>query len=414
MHTHKIPEFINIALRHALAGRKGPVFLEIPIDVLLGGAEESEVEFREHSRSDARILPDGRSLDRACELLARAERPAIMAGSAVWWDGAWEPLGALAQKLDAPVYLNSMGRGALPRGHPHLFNHSRRTALANADTVLVVGAPLDFRLGYGQSFSPEASVIQIDIDARELGRNRDVAAGLVGNADVTLEGLTNLLSPQKHARWLDDLREKEAEREREMNALMQSDVIPVHPLRLVKEIRDFIDDETYVIGDGGNIVAQAGKAIQVNKPGHWLDPGRFGCLGVGIPFALAAKLARPDSRVLVINGDGAFGLNGFEFDTAVRFNLPVVSVIGNDAAWGQIRGPQLNFYGAEYAIATALNLARYERVVEALGGYGEYVEEPGKIRGALERAFASGKPACVNVRIDAEANAMVSAGSMAI
>ena len=195
---------------------------------------------------------------------------------------------------------------------------------------------------------------------------------------------------------------------------MNSDTIPIHPLRLAKEIHDVLDDDTIVIGDGGNIVSQAAKVINVAKPGHWLDPGRFGCLGVGVPFAIAAKIVHPKSNVVVINGDGAFGLNGFEFDTAVRFNLPMVSVVGNDAAWGQIRGPQMNFYGVDRAVASALALTRYDQVVQALGGYGEYVDDPRTLRGALERALASGKPACVNVRIDAEANAAVSANSMAV
>ncbi len=414
VHTRQIPEFINIAFRHALAARKGPTFLEIPIDVLLGAADDSEVEFRSLTRTDAKNLPDAPYLETACALLEHSERPAIMAGSGIWWDEAWNALAAIADRLDAPVYLNAMGRGALPPRHPHLFNLSRRAALSNADVILVVAAPLDFRLGYGKSFNPGAQVAQIDIDAREIGRNRDVAVGLVGNADVTLDALTNLLPKREHRRWLNDLSEREAESESAMNALMQSDVIPIHPLRLVKEIRDSLDDDAIVIGDGGNIVSQAGKAIQVAQPGHWLDPGRFGCLGIGVPFAIAAKLAEPKSNVLIVHGDGAFGLNGFEFDTAVRFNLPMVSVIGNDAAWGQIRGPQLNFYGADYAIATGLNLSRYDLVVAALGGHGEFVEEPRKLRGAIERALASGKPACVNVRIDGEANAMVSANTMAI
>lgn len=413
-HTRRIPEFVSIAARHALTGRKGPVFLEIPVDVLLGGVEESSLEARTQTRTAARIAPDPAYLDRACALIEKCERPVIMAGSGIWWDEAWSALAMLAARMDAPVYLNAMARGALPPGNPHLFNASRRKGLAEADVVLVAGAPLDFRLGYGQSFNPAAKIVQVDVEPREIGRNRDVDVGMIANLDLGLGALEARLPQGDHARWLRSLREREDRAAVEMNALMQSDITPIHPLRLIKEVRETLDDDTIFIGDGGNIVAQAGKAIQVARPGHWMDPGRFGCLGVGLPFALAAKLARPQARVLILHGDGAFGLNGFEFDTAVRFNLPMVSIIGNDAAWGQIRGPQMNFYGADRAVATALAYSRYDRLVEALGGHGEYVEEPGQLRGAIERAWASGKPACVNVRIDAEANAAVSANSMVI
>ena len=340
----------------------------------------------------------------------------MIAGSEIWWRDAASALARFAERAAVPIYLNAMGRGALPPEHPNYFAASRKHALMDADLILVVGAPLDFRLGYGKSptFNARAKIVQVDVDAREIGHNRAVDVGVVGDVRAGLEQLADaVLSGQRDA-WLSDLREHEVKEQSKLDTLMNSDATPIHPLRFAKEIRDVLDDDAIVIGDGGNIVAQAAKVINVAKPGHWLDPGRFGCLGVGIPFAIAAKLVHPKSNVVVINGDGAFGLNGFEFDTAVRFNLPIVSVIGNDAAWGQIRGPQVNFYGADRAVASALALSRYEQVVQALGGYGEFVEDPRALRPALERALAAGKPACVNVRIDAEANAAVSANSMVV
>ncbi len=296
------------------------------------------------------------------------------------------------------------------------MNASRKYALANADVILVVGAPLDFRLGYGlaPAFNAGAKIVQVDIDAREIGRNRGVDVGIIGDARAVLNQLTDALPRRGASQWLRDLRALEERECSKLEAQANSEATPIHPLRLAKEIRDVLDPQAIVIGDGGNVVSQAAKIINVQKPGHWLDPGRFGCLGVGVPFAIAAKLVSPQSNVMIIHGDGAFGLNGFEFDTAVRFNLPIVSVVGNDAAWGQIRGPQLNFYGEDRAIASALALTRYDEVVRALGGYGESVNEPAAIRGALERALASGKPACVNVAIDPAANAAVSANSMAV
>lgn len=419
LHTRRIPEYLAIAFRHMFAGRFGPAFLEIPIDVLLGAIEDSEVEFPANYRVNVAPRGDPEAIERAADLLRRAERPALIAGSAIWWSDASAVLARFAERVNVPVYLNAMGRGALPPSHPNWFSASRKHALAHADVILVIGAPLDFRLAYGKapSFNADAKIIQVDIDAREIGRNRGADVGIIGDACAVLEQLVDivpLVPSVPSVSWLKELREIEGNEGKRFETLMHSDSVPIHPLRLAKEIRDVLDDDSIVIGDGGNIVSQASKVINVAKPGRWLDPGRFGCLGVGVPFAIAAKLVHPQSNVIIINGDGAFGLNGFEFDTAVRFNLPMVSVIGNDAAWGQIRGPQLNFYGADRAVASALALSRYDEVVRALGGYGEFVEEPRAIRGALERALASGKPACVNVRIDAEANAAVSANSMVV
>lgn len=416
LQTRRIPEFLSIAFRQMFAGRFGPAFLEIPIDVLLGAAEDAEIEMPTNYRTASAPRGDPEAIARAAALLQNAERPAVIAGSEIWWSDASTALARFAERAALPVYLNAMGRGALSPAHPNHFSASRKHALANADVILVVGAPLDFRLGYGKppTFNADAKIINVDIDAREIGRNRGADIGVVGDARAVLEQLTDAVKPRDAGAWLRDLRAREAKEQAKLDALMNLDSIPIHPLRLAKEIRDMLDDDTLVIGDGGNVVSQASKVIQVAKPGHWLDPGRFGCLGVGVPFAIAAKIVHPKSNVIIVHGDGAFGLNGFEFDTAVRFNLPMVSVVGNDAAWGQIRGPQVAFYGADRAVASALALSRYDEVVRALGGYGEFVEEPRALRGALERALASGKPACVNVRIDAEANAAVSANSMVV
>ncbi len=416
LHTRRIPEYLTIAMRHMFAGRYGPAFLEIPIDVLLGAAEDDEIEFPEQYRTRTMPQGDPEMIARAAALLQHAERPALIAGGEIWWSDASTALAQFAEHANVPIYLNAMGRGALPPNHPNYFSASRKHALANADVILTIGAPFDFRLGYGKApgFNADAKIISASIEPRELGRNRGVDVGIVGDARAVLTQLTNAVSPRAVSAWLRDLRERETRSQAQLDALMNSDATPIHPLRLAKEIRDVLDDDSIVIGDGGNVVSQASKVIHVAKPGHWLDPGRFGCLGVGVPFAIAAKLVHPQSNVIVINGDGAFGLNGFEFDTAVRFNLPLVSVVGNDGAWGQIRGPQINFYGEERAVASALARSRYDHVVRALGGHGEYVESPNELRGALERALASGKPACVNVQIDAQANAAVSANSMVV
>ncbi len=417
-HTERIPEYLSIAFRNMFAGRYGPAFLEIPIDVLLHTVESSELVLPEAYRTRIRAAGDAASVDRAANLLSHAERPVLVAGSAVWWSSASPVLARFAEQYRVPVYLNAMGRGALPPEHPYFFNASRKHALSQADVIMLVGAPLDFRLAYGQppTFSDRARIVEVDIDAREIGRNRGVDIGIVGDAGSVLGQFLGAAAPIAAHRddWLRMLREQEGKTREQLELLASSDNIPIHPLRLVREVRAVLDDDSYVIGDGGNIVSQASKLIDVGKPGHWLDPGRFGCLGVGIPFAIATKVLYPKSTVLVVNGDGAFGLNGFEFDTAVRFHLPIVSVVGNDAAWGQIRGPQIKFFGEDRAVASALALSRYDQVVEALGGYGEFVRDPSDLRSALERALACGKPACVNVQIDPRANAAVSADSMVV
>lgn len=415
-HTHRIPEYLSIAFRHMLAGRYGPAFLEIPIDVLIGGIEESALWIPESYRTEVRSQGDSSAIQQAAVLLERAERPAVIAGGEIWWSNASDELSQFALATKIPVYLNGMARGALAPDHPSFFNTSRRYALANADVIVVLGAPLDFRLGYGKSpdFNSSAQIVQVSIDPREVGHNRGADVGIIGDVKSILKQLDSATRGRHNPGWLRMLQAEEVKERGRVHSLMISDSIPIHPLRLAKEIADVLDEDTIVIGDGGNIVSQASKLVPISKPGHWLDPGRFGCLGVGVPFAIAAKLVHPKSKVLIVHGDGAFGLNGVEFDTAVRHDLPIVSVIGNDAAWGQIRGPQIRLYGKDRAVASELRPSRYDLVVKDLGGYGECITDPSQLRGALERAFSCGKPACVNVLIDPEVNAAVSANSMVV
>jgi acetolactate synthase I/II/III large subunit len=414
-----VPSFLAKAFRVARAGRPGPVFLEIPWDVLSNGADEALAEAQVRYRTDARSPGDPAKLEEALALLARAERPVLLGGSSIWWDDAIAPLDRLAARTGLPVYLNGMGRGCLPPDHPAFFQGSRKEALAQADVVLVVGTPLDFRVGYGTepTFAPGAKVIQVDLDAAEIGRNRPIDVGIVGDARSVLgalEGAARLSSGVDG--WRAFLREKEVERAARQRVFEESDQRPIHHFRLAKALDTVASragDVTYV-GDGGNVVAVAAKVLRVAKPGRWLDPGPLGCLGVGAPFAIAAKLLDPSRPVCVVQGDGAFGLNGMDFETAVRFELPMVVVVGNDAAWGQILIPQRGLYGEEHAVATRLAPTRYDRVVEALGGQGEHVEDPADLVPALERAFASGTVYCVDVAIDPEAAAAAGAAGYAV
>ena len=412
-----VPSFLARAFRVARAGRPGPVFLEIPWDVLSNGADEALAEAQVRYRTEARAPGDPLQIVRALDLLASAERPVLLGGSSIWWDDAVEQLGRFAERSGLPVYLNGMGRGCLPSQHPCFFHRSRAKALAAADVVLVVGTPLDFRVGYGTepTFAHGARVIQVDGDPVEIGRNRPIEVGIVGDSRSVLSALSGGLAARSAPEaWRRFLRDREEEQALKQRAFEESDQRPIHHFRLARALDDVArraGDVTWV-ADGGNVVAVAAKVIRLDTPGRWLDPGPLGCLGVGSPFAIAAKLLAPDRPVCVIQGDGAFGLNGMDFETAVRFELPMVVVVGNDAAWGQIAVPQRAMYGE--TVATRLAPTRYDRVVEALGGKGEHVDHPSDLVPALERAFASGTVYCVDVAIDPEAAARAGAAGYAI
>ena len=406
----RLPEFVSDAFRYATAPRTGPVFLEAPWDVLFDEVAPESVDWRSAGRARAPTWADPEEVGRAAEILVAAERPAVVAGTSLRWSLAPENLRSLADVLRAPVYLNSLARGALPPDHPYFFSRSRSKALEDADVILDLGAPFDFRLGYGQPpvVGADARILMADVDGELIGHNRTVEVGLVGDVGIVagqLAAALKRLPLHALASWLDRLRSVETAKRAKLEETAASGQRPVHALRLAKEIDRYTGDDTIVVGDGGNIVASASKLIRAPWHGSWLDPGRFGCLGMGLPFALAAKLARPEKRVLALLGDGAFGISGMEVDTLVRHKVPVVAVIGNDGAWAQIRGPQVGLYGEERAVATRLgNATRYDEVAEALGAHGELVDDPDEIGPAIDRAFASGGPAVVNVLVDPASN----------
>jgi acetolactate synthase-1/2/3 large subunit len=418
------------AFRTMLTGRPGPVFLEVPFDVLSNGAEDAECPLPSSYRTRARQPGDPAYVARAAQLLDKAQRPAVIAGSSIWWDDAQAQLAAFAERLGAPVYLNGAGRGCLPVEHPHFFSHTRKDALAEADVVLIAGTPLDFRLGYGAGIGEAAKIVQVDSDAAEIGRNRAADVGIIGDSRSVLEQLTASLGRGKRPEepaggagtaehksgWLARLREREIEKAARQAEYEKSAQVPIHHFRLARELDTVARaaGDAMFVADGGNWVAIAAKVIGLRRPGRWLDPGPLGCLGVGAPFAIAAKLLHPDRPIFVIQGDGSFGFNGMDFETALRFKLPMVVVVGNDAAWGQIRLPQVQLFGPEKSPATTLVPTRYDKVVEAFGGYGEHVTDPAQIRPALERAVASGTVACVNVVLDPDAPAASGAQGYAI
>jgi acetolactate synthase-1/2/3 large subunit len=398
----RIPDHVATAFRHALAQPRGPVYLELPMDVLFA---ESSAAPPGPSRSEARAFGDPREVMKAADLLTKAQRPAVIAGSGIWWDGAWKQLRAFAENGQLPIFLNGSGRGALPPDHALFFQHSRGKALAEADVICVVGTPLDFRLKFGR-FPGDTKLVHIHADAAELGRNRAPDAGIVGDCAAVLGILADgVKAAEGRDAWLAALREADQAWWDEHRDDIDSDAAPLHHYRLGAELDRVLDPATIVIGDGGDVVAAVSRVLRVHRPGHWLDPGPFGCLGVGPPYALGVKAAKPGTPVVVVAGDGAFGLNGFEFETLTRLAMPVVFVIGNDAAWGEIRIPQVGLYGDEAEVATRLAPTPYERLTDAFGGHAERVERPDELAPALERSLAAGQPAIVNVMLDPDAMA---------
>src|SRR3989442_11277753 len=417
--TRQIPEVLTSAIRTALSGRPGPVFVEIPVDLLMATVEDRLAPIPRLSIHRPRPAADSDALAHVERLLAAAARPVVVAGGGVYWDDAAESLAAFAERAGAPVFMNGAGRGALPSSHPNAFALARGFALGQADLVLVLGTPLDFRLGYGRppSFGEHVKVAMVDCDPVELGRNRPLDLGLASHIGLTLRQAGQALFKgiaKGFESWRQTLEKKETEAQDRLMTERLSDSVPISHYRLGHEIAAVVDAQTTVVGDGGDVVGCASKIVELERPGQWLDPGPFGCLGVGPSFALPAKLLRPNERVFLIAGDGAFGLNGMEMETAVRFGLPMTVVIGNDGGWGQIRNPQLSFFGAERAVGTSLPFTPFDRMVEALGGKGMHVTEPGEIRPALEKALASGGVYCVNVVLDPAAYRRTGQVSMAI
>jgi acetolactate synthase-1/2/3 large subunit len=396
----RLGEYVEEAVRFALSGNPGPAYLEVPIDVL-GGPVDMDTAYCPVPLPAPRPRPEPERIREAVALLAAAKRPMVMAGTGVKWSDGAAALNRFLETVKLPCYCNGMGRGTVPHDSPYFFNRTRRGYLEQTDLVILAGSLLDFRMRFGASIPADAKIVQMDLDATLIGQNRRADVGLVGNLGAAFESMLEVMAEDGiELDWSDvcaEWRAKEVEEEAAMQAKLTSDEVPIDPQRLCKEIADFVTDDMILIGDGGDIVAKAAKVVPIPKNGLWMDPGPLGTLGVGMPFALAAQIAHPDKRVLIIYGDGSFGLNGFEFDTAIRFGLPIVGIVGNDAAWGQMMRPQVMMYGRERLVATELAPTRYDKVVEALGGHGELVTEPDQIRPALERAYASGKPACVNV-----------------
>jgi acetolactate synthase-1/2/3 large subunit len=396
--TARIPELTAAALDTALQLPSGPTFLDYPLDVVF---MEAEAGIPAPAASAAGQPAEG--VEEAAALLAGAERPAIMAGTGLYWAHGEAELQALAEALGIPVFLNGMGRGCLPADHELAFSRARGSGLKGADVALVIGVPLDFRLGFGGSFGEETKLVRLDNAPNALTANRAPEVDLVGDVAATLAAMREAAGgdPARTAGWVRELREVEDEKRAGEAEELNDERAPLHPVRVYKELREVLDRDAIVIGDGGDFVSYAGRLIDTYQPGCWMDPGPFGCLGAGPGQAIGAKLAHPDRQVCLLLGDGAFGFSGIEFDTMARHGLGVVGVVGNNGIWALEDHPMKFLYG--YSVAAELQPETpYEQMVEALGCDGYLVREPSELRPALEKAFSSGRPSLVNVLTDPE------------
>ncbi|MGZ8666652.1 MAG: acetolactate synthase [Solirubrobacterales bacterium] len=396
--TARIPELTAAALDLALAPPSGPTFVDYPLDIVFSPAECGIP-----ASPQAGAAPPAAGIEEAAALLAGAERPVIMAGTGLYWARGEEEMAALAESLGVPVFLNGLGRGCLPADHELAFSRARGTGLKGADVALVIGVPIDFRLGFGGSFGEETKLLRLDPAPNQLTANRAPDIDMVGDIAASLAGIREAAGGgrDRTAAWVAELRGVEEEKRAAEQEELNDGRSPLHPVRVYNELGQVLDRDAIVVGDGGDFVSYAGRYIETFQPGCWMDPGPFGCLGAGPGQAIGAKVAHPDRQVCLLLGDGAFGFAGIEFDTMARHGLGVVGVMGNNGIWALEHHPMKFLYG--YSVAAELRPeTRYEQMVEALGCDGVLVREPSELRPALESAFASGRPTLVNVLTDPE------------
>ena len=412
--TERVADMVSMAARQCFDGAYGPAYLEIPRDVLDREIplESARIPTPGRYRASTRSIGDPADIERLADILAKAERPAVLLGQQVWVSRGAEQAIDFVRALDIPAYMNGASRGMLPQDDPHHFDRTRSDAFKEADVILIVGTPFDFRMGYGKRISNEATLVQIDQSYATVGKNRDISLGLAGDPGAILAAVAQAASGriddgarERRRQWMKRLREIERTKLERLMPMFTTDQDPIHPYRLVHELNEFLNEDTIYIGDGGDIVTISAQAVRPRQPGQWMDPGALGSLGVGTGFAMAAKLANPDKEVLCLYGDGAFGMTAFDMETSQRFGAPYLAVVGNNSAMNQIRYGQITKYGRERGdVGNKLGDVPFGKFGEMIGGYGEEVREAKEIRPALDRAreaiAKSGKCAVVNVWVD--------------
>ncbi len=412
--TERVADMVSMAARECFNGAYGPSYLEIPRDILDAEIplEKAVIPKPGRYRASTREIGDPADIEKLADILVRAERPAVLFGQQVWASQSHEQAIEFIRALDIPAYMNGASRGMLEEGDPHHFDRTRRDAFVNADVILIVGTPFDFRMGYGKRISSQLTLVQIDQSYTTVGKNRDIDLGLVGDPGAILTAVTQAASGRTHSSakgkrqaWMKELRNIEVQKLEKLMPMFTTDQNPIHPYRLAYEINQFLGDDTIYIGDGGDIVTISAQAVRPRRPGQWMDPGALGSLGVGTGFAMAAKLAHPQKEVVCLYGDGSFGMTAFDMETSQRFGAPYLAIVGNNSAMNQIRYGQLAKYGAERGdVGNKLGDIPFGRFGEMIGGYGEEVREASQIQPSLQRAreaiAKTGKCAVVNVWVN--------------
>lgn len=412
--TDRVADMIAMAARESFNGAYGPSYLEIPRDILDAEipVEKAVVPTPGQYRASVRSIGDPADIEKLADILVNSKRPAVLFGQQVWAAQGHNEAISLVRSLDIPAYLNGASRGMLHPSDPHGFDRTRSMAFKEADVILIVGTPFDFRMGYGKRISKEATLVQIDMGYNTVGKNRDVDLGLCGDPGAILAAVEQAASGRidksaqdERKQWMAKLRAAEAVALEKLMPLFTSDRNPIHPYRLAWEINEFLGEDTIYIGDGGDIVTISAQAVRPRGPGQWMDPGALGSLGVGTGFAMAAKLANPNKEVMCLYGDGSFGMTAFDMETAQRFGAPYLAVIGNNSHMNQIRYGQIAKYGEQRGnIGNKLGDIPFSMFGEMIGGYGEEVREASEIQPALQRAreaiAKTGKCAVVNVWVD--------------
>jgi len=412
--TERVADMVSMAARECFNGAYGPSYLEIPRDILDREIPIETAVIPEPGayRASTKTIGDPADIEKLADILVKAKRPAVLLGQQVWAAQGQDAAISFVRSLDIPAYMNGASRGMLPQGDPHHFDRTRSDAFKNADVILIVGTPFDFRMGYGKRISKEATLVQIDQSYATVGKNRDISLGLAGDPGAILAAVEQAASGriddgarQQRQQWMAELRDIEATKLEKLMPMFTTDQNPIHPYRLAYEINEFLGEDTIYIGDGGDIVTISAQAVRPRNPGQWMDPGALGSLGVGTGFSMAAKLAHPNKEVVCLYGDGAFGMTSFDMETAQRFGAPYLAVIGNNSAMNQIRYGQLAKYGQDRGdIGNKLGDVPFSKFGEMIGGYGEEVHEAKDIQPAMQRAreaiAKTGKCAVVNVWVD--------------
>ena len=413
--TKRIPEYITTAYKKAISGKPGPVYIGMPYEVLYASCNEEQVNRYNTNIPDYKTEPSQESIAQAIKMLKASKRPLAIAGSGAWYSGADKELRRFLDYAQIPIYTLNFGRGIVSDDHRQCFGPASlsgpvafKKISSEADLILLLGIRLSLYIGFGRSFNPEAKIIQVDIDPGEIGRNRPADLGIVGDISKFLSQLSSYIEENSlklnYEAWFKKARSWRDEQWDASEEIRNSDKTPIHALRVIKEVEEVLGEDGMLVIDGGDTQAWTDGTYRVRKPGHYVKGGPLGCMGVGVPFAIGTKVAYPEKQIALISGDGAIGMNFMEFETANRHKIPFVAVVCNDQSWGMTKHQLWLTYGRERPTAGVdLELTPFHEMVKVLGGYGELVTEPAKIRSAIERAISSGVASLINITTDPEA-----------